>query len=231
MAPVLQVIAESDRACSPGKAFVPGPAREKKVNVMPSASTTSSAGAQTKKARFAEPAEPSPAAETAAGRPPPPRERQRNPNLSDFDTLMEQMEKELEEARKKGREATTGGAAAGAGTKSGPAASPAPDSGSSRQSRDPNRIVVDSLDDSDNDEDDADGADPDPSGGDDSSAMDAELAQLLPGLTSGGEGGTMDYNLVKNFLDSFQSQGGFAGPAGNLAGRLGFPLPRDAPDE
>ncbi|EAU93414.2 hypothetical protein CC1G_04393 [Coprinopsis cinerea okayama7 len=43
----------------------------------------------------------------------------------------------------------------------------------------------------------------------------------------GGEG--MDYNLIKNFLESFKSQGGLAGPVGNLAGRLqpGWTLPRD----
>jgi len=57
--------------------------------------------------------------------------------------------------------------------------------------------------------------------------MDAELQQMLKDMGGEGDGGTMDYNLVKNFLDSFQSQGGFAGPAGNLSGRLGFNLPRD----
>jgi hypothetical protein len=34
------------------------------------------------------------------------------------------------------------------------------------------------------------------------------VSQLLKGLTGGGDEGPMDYNLVKNFLDSFQSQGG-----------------------
>jgi hypothetical protein len=57
--------------------------------------------------------------------------------------------------------------------------------------------------------------------------MDAELQEMLKEMGGDGEGGTMDYNLVKNFLDSFQSQGGFAGPAGNLSGRLGFNLPRN----
>ena len=39
----------------------------------------------------------------------------------------------------------------------------------------------------------------------------------------------MDYNLVKNFLESFKSQAGLAGPVSNLAGRLqqGWMLPRD----
>ncbi|TFK76805.1 hypothetical protein BDN72DRAFT_754724 [Pluteus cervinus] len=39
----------------------------------------------------------------------------------------------------------------------------------------------------------------------------------------------LDYNLIKNFLESFKSQGGLSGPVGNLVGRLqpGWNLPRD----
>lgn len=39
----------------------------------------------------------------------------------------------------------------------------------------------------------------------------------------------VDYNLIKNFLESFKSQGGLSGPVSNLAGRLqpGWQLPRD----
>ncbi|KAL7790370.1 SGT1 domain-containing protein [Trichoderma ceciliae] len=37
----------------------------------------------------------------------------------------------------------------------------------------------------------------------------------------------IDYNLAKNLLESFKSQGGMAGPAGNLMGLMGFRLPRD----
>ncbi|GAA5959919.1 hypothetical protein JCM8115_004905 [Rhodotorula mucilaginosa] len=202
-------------------AFVPGPAKEKKVNVMPSASSSSAANSGAKKKAHFATDEPSPAAATAAGNPPAPRERLRNPNLTDFDSLMEQMEKELAQARKAG---SGGDASKSTSSSSAPTDSSAGPAGSSRQGRDPNRIVVDSLSDSEDDDD----AGPDPNG-DDLSAMDAELSQLLKGLTGGGDEGPMDYNLVKNFLDSFQSQGGFAGPAGNLAGRLGFPLPRDAP--
>jgi hypothetical protein len=68
-------------------------------------------------------------------------------------------------------------------------------------------------------------------------AMDAELKTLLEreGLgndTDGDEEDTdpgMDYNLIKNFLESFKSQAGMSGPVSNLAGRLepGFSLPRD----
>ncbi|KAM3428505.1 hypothetical protein MY4824_008769 [Beauveria thailandica] len=40
----------------------------------------------------------------------------------------------------------------------------------------------------------------------------------------------IDYNLVKNLLESFKSQGGLAGPTGNLLGLMGFQLPRDEDD-
>ncbi|KAF9498063.1 SGT1-domain-containing protein [Pleurotus eryngii] len=65
-------------------------------------------------------------------------------------------------------------------------------------------------------------------------AMEAELKAALEKEGDGegdndfdGDGG-MDYNLIKNFLESFKSQAGLSGPVGNLAGRLqhGW-LPRD----
>ncbi|KKA29280.1 hypothetical protein TD95_002502 [Thielaviopsis punctulata] len=37
----------------------------------------------------------------------------------------------------------------------------------------------------------------------------------------------IDFNLAKNLLESFKSQGGMAGPTGNLLGLMGFQLPRD----
>jgi hypothetical protein len=37
----------------------------------------------------------------------------------------------------------------------------------------------------------------------------------------------IDYNLAKNLLESFKSQGGMAGPTGNLLGLMGVQLPRD----
>jgi hypothetical protein len=41
--------------------------------------------------------------------------------------------------------------------------------------------------------------------------------------------GNIDYNLIKNFLESFKSQAGLSGPVSNLTGRLqpGWGLPRD----
>ncbi|KAG9250153.1 SGT1 domain-containing protein [Emericellopsis atlantica] len=40
----------------------------------------------------------------------------------------------------------------------------------------------------------------------------------------------VDYNLAKNILESFKSQGGMAGPTGNLLGMMGINLPRDEDD-
>ncbi|KAF4973805.1 hypothetical protein FZEAL_9224 [Fusarium zealandicum] len=41
----------------------------------------------------------------------------------------------------------------------------------------------------------------------------------------------IDLNLAKNLLESFKSQAGMAGPAGNMLGMMGFQLPRDEDDE
>jgi len=62
--------------------------------------------------------------------------------------------------------------------------------------------------------------------------MDAELrAALETGSDSEDDKlvPSIDYNLIKNFLESFKSQGGLSGPVSNLAGRLegGWGLPRD----
>lgn len=38
----------------------------------------------------------------------------------------------------------------------------------------------------------------------------------------------VDFNLVKNFLDSFSSQQGLPGPASNLLGLMGVQFPQDA---
>ncbi|KAL8746700.1 MAG: hypothetical protein Q9190_001324 [Brigantiaea leucoxantha] len=41
----------------------------------------------------------------------------------------------------------------------------------------------------------------------------------------------IDLNLAKNLLESFQSQGGAAGPGGNLMGMLGLHMPRAEPQD
>jgi predicted component of type VI protein secretion system len=65
-------------------------------------------------------------------------------------------------------------------------------------------------------------------------SMQAELDSLMEQEDAGDSDGEMeetgmDYNLIKNFLESFKSQAGLPGPVGNLAGRLqpGWTLPRD----
>lgn len=40
----------------------------------------------------------------------------------------------------------------------------------------------------------------------------------------------IDYNLAKNLLESFKSQGGMSGPTGNLLSLMGMKLPRDEDD-
>ncbi|KAI6031978.1 SGT1 protein-domain-containing protein [Pisolithus microcarpus] len=61
-------------------------------------------------------------------------------------------------------------------------------------------------------------------------AMDSELKPALEKGDSEDEDETpLDYNLIKNFLESFKSQAGLSGPVSNLAGRLmpGWTMPRD----
>ncbi|OSD05949.1 SGT1-domain-containing protein [Trametes coccinea BRFM310] len=64
-------------------------------------------------------------------------------------------------------------------------------------------------------------------------AMEAELRESLERgedeAEGGAEGQEVDYQLIKNFLESFKSQAGMSGPVSNLVGRLqqGWTLPRD----
>lgn len=59
-------------------------------------------------------------------------------------------------------------------------------------------------------------------------AMEAELKDVL-GRDDTDLNDPVDYNLIKNFLESFKSQEGLSGPVSNLVGRLvpDFKLPRD----
>jgi len=79
------------------------------------------------------------------------------------------------------------------------------------------------------------GKEPDVAVGEDEDIETVMETELRAALARGeeedelGEGEGINYNLIKNFLESFRSQGGLSGPVSNLAGRLqpGFSLPRD----
>ncbi|KAF9535493.1 SGT1 protein-domain-containing protein [Crepidotus variabilis] len=60
-------------------------------------------------------------------------------------------------------------------------------------------------------------------------AMEAELKAALQVDDDGEASQDTDYNLIKNFLESFKSQGGLSGPVSNLSGMLAPDLkfPRD----
>ncbi|OBS19220.1 hypothetical protein FPOA_10944 [Fusarium poae] len=63
-----------------------------------------------------------------------------------------------------------------------------------------------------------------------------ERETSLSNIEEEGEDGSeeevdIDYNLAKNLLESFKSQGGMAGPTGNLLGMMGFQLPRDEDED
>jgi len=179
-------------------AFVPGPAKEKKTNIVPSSSTAKSSSSSA-------PPPSIPASVSAST----PLQPSRNPNLADFDSLMEQMENEL---NAKKRSKPTPPTKKSTSTPRPVSSKPTPKPSKTASSE---RVTIETLADSEREEDDQD-----------VEKMDAELQQMLKDMGGEGDGGAMDYNLVKNFLYSFQSHGGFAGPAGNVSGRLGFNLPR-----
>lgn len=60
-------------------------------------------------------------------------------------------------------------------------------------------------------------------------AMEAELKVALQVDDDGETSPDIDYNLIKNFLESFKSQGGLSGPVSSLSGMLAPDLkfPRD----
>ncbi|KAI0880996.1 SGT1-domain-containing protein [Annulohypoxylon maeteangense] len=64
-----------------------------------------------------------------------------------------------------------------------------------------------------------------------SKTKDDLLREVDGGEESSGEEVDVDYNLAKNLLESFKSQAGMAGPAGNILGMMGLQLPRDEDEE
>jgi hypothetical protein len=148
-------------------------------------------------------------------------DRPRNPNLDSFEAVMEAMEAELEKTRSSRRGQPQISTSSAKAAHSGPRGNwkPAP-------FIDPGDVASDA--------DDID------------EAMDEELRRSLRVAESGDEESDddpesrsrdmqeagMDYNLIKNFLKSFNAQEGLSGPVSNLAGRLqpDWKLPRDNPD-
>lgn len=159
-----------------------------------------------------------------------------NPELDSFETVMAAMEKELE--RLKGTSSSSAShpskqevPKARVDTKGKGKATVMPQPLPASRPR-PGPILRDADDESDEEED-ADMQEL-------QSSMDAELRSALKRdmevVSSGEEDGEseeevpMDYNLIKNFLESFKSQQGLSGPVGGLAGRLqgsDWTLPRD----
>lgn len=129
-----------------------------------------------------------------------------NPNLDSFEAVMEAMETELGKARlakkpfvpPKTASSTTSTATSSLNTK-----------GKGKATD-----IDEEMDDEDADLE---------------AEMDAELrAALEREEGDSGDDEPMDYGMIRNFLESFKSQAGLAGPVSNLAGRLepGW-LPRD----
>lgn len=58
----------------------------------------------------------------------------------------------------------------------------------------------------------------------------SETSKLIPIHEGDTDDVEIDYNLAKNLLESYKSQHGAAGPAGNLLGLIGMRLPRDDDD-
>ncbi|KAG8689182.1 hypothetical protein FRC11_003914 [Ceratobasidium sp. 423] len=136
-----------------------------------------------------------------------------NPNLDSFEAVMEAMEAELRSSRTKSNTSAKPSALRVPQDKGKGKAVPREEDekGASKQVR----IA----------EDDEHGME------DIETAMERELREALDENDNSDEDGeiSMDYNLIKNFLESFKGQAGASGPVSNLAGRLqqGWVLPRD----
>ena len=125
-----------------------------------------------------------------------------NPKLDSFETVMEALDQELARNRRSRAPATKAPETKGKGKGKEKAV----------------RIDVDEKDEEEDEDIDA--------------AMEAELKATLERAEDEDEESgeaSIDYNLIKNFLESFKSQGGLSGPVGSLAGRLqpDWKLPRD----
>ncbi|CAE6526345.1 unnamed protein product [Rhizoctonia solani] len=131
-----------------------------------------------------------------------------NPKLDSFEAVMEAMEAELRSSRTRSNPSAKPSALKGKGK-----AVPHEEGKNSASKQ--VRIAEDDEQDMENIE----------------SVMERELHEALDKDENSDEDGesSIDYNLIKNFLESFKGQAGASGPVSNLAGRLqqGWALPRD----
>ena len=125
---------------------------------------------------------------------------QRNPNLDNFEALMNAMDSELSQIKAPGKPSTQNTV---------PKLARKSVSGA----------VIDEDNESEDDED-----------ADDMEGLDAELAAALNRDPDEAGDGSMDYKMISNFLESFKAQAGLAGPVSNMFGRIDkdFKLPRDS---
>ncbi|KAG9094035.1 hypothetical protein FS749_013255 [Ceratobasidium sp. UAMH 11750] len=136
-----------------------------------------------------------------------------NPNLDSFEAVMEAMEAELQASRSKSKaKPNAQPSALKSSTSKGKEKEGPPETSKAKQVR----IAED------DEMEDIEGA------------MERELRAALgenddSDEDEGGPEVSMDYNLIKNFLESWKGQAGLAGPVSGLAGRLqqGWMLPRD----
>ncbi|PVG02291.1 hypothetical protein CPB86DRAFT_823118 [Serendipita vermifera] len=155
-----------------------------------------------------------------------------NPDLDSFEAVMDAMEKELAKLKKPPSKQAAARDTKGKGKAKEMQIPPRP------KSSKPSGMGME-IDGDEEDEDEDDNVDM----AELQQAMDLELRSALKRdvevVSSGEEGDDsgdedegmpMDYNLIKNFLESFKAQQGLSGPVGGLAGRLqgsDWALPRD----
>jgi hypothetical protein len=127
---------------------------------------------------------------------------QRNPNLDNFEALMDAMDSELSKTKAPSKASTQS---------AGPKLARKSVSGA----------VIDEDNDSEDEED---------MEADELASLDAELAAALNRDQDEAGDGSMDYKMISNFLESFKAQAGLAGPVSNMFGRIDkdCKLPRDS---